>query len=205
MSIDANTANTLAHKMLDAGAGFYSPEGKAILDGIGYEDRQLVARALFTIERRSALDALETTDAIRAEITRMIDQDVRGTRKPEHRDLSFFKDAAKTTRNQYGKARAPYAPKGTCRFKMDLTQAVHVAYSQEPYSDDSTYLVPVTGSLDGITKDEIAQANSNLTAFVRYADTHTGFAGSGVNWGATLIINEKGAFVNIHCRASIGD
>jgi hypothetical protein len=202
--MDKTTVDTIARQLLEVGArSTYDEKAKAIVPAdLLFDDKTEINVALHRLLIARAAQTI-TYEPIRVEVLRMVEQNERGVQEPSVVDLSFFKEAAKRTTDQYGKPRQPYAPEGKpSTLKMDLEHAVLVRSTQEAYSDNSTYMVPVSGSLEGV---DFNQANANLARFFRYADTHTGWAGSGSNWSAALVVNEKGPFVQIDCRASISD
>lgn len=123
-------------------------------------------------------------------------------RVPEIKDLRFFCESAKRTTDQYGKARPAYTPPADCKLTLKLSRAVLASYSQEAYADMSAYYVPVGGN---VTSADYNACIRNLNAFVRYANTHTGWAGSGCSYSADLVIEGDAAYAVITCRASIAD
>jgi hypothetical protein len=208
MTVSLNTAelNTFADRLTAANVKPYSDDEKAITGDIGYDNLCAVRHVMHLRTIRANIEAFETTPAIKAALLANIEHDVRGVQAPKICDLhDTFTAAARRTNDQYGKKRAVYKPVGPCALTMNLKSAVVATYRQEAYSDDSVYYVPVTGKINADDKAAIANCNNNLNAFVRYADTHTGWAGSGCNWSAHLVVTDDGAYVEIGCRSSISD
>jgi hypothetical protein len=145
---------------------------------------------------KSEIEAFDTTPGIRAYMLAHYEE---RPRSPTKHDLRFFAKAATTTTNQFGKARPAFQVDSNASCKLKLSEAVLVSYSQEAYADMSRYAVPFTGEIVDKKK-----SLARLCEFVRYADTHTGWAGSGCNYSVEEI-NEEGKFVIISCRASIAD
>lgn len=166
---------------------------------MGYDDLSEISRAQQSARIALAIEAFETTPAIKHYMRSQIGQ--RGQSEPRRFDMSGFAKAAQSTRDQYGKPRKAYQADPTCPLRLHLKDAVSFSYTQEAYADYSTHLVPVTGDLPA----GLGPCQRNLAAFFRYADTHTGMAGSGANWSASLEVNEHGAFAIVSCRASISD
>jgi hypothetical protein len=127
----------------------------------------------------------------------------RGVKAPEN--FSFvtgLQNAAKSTRDQYGKARKAFVPEGGCPLKLHAVGAVRFTYTQESYADHSTSLVPIIGEA---TDEQLAICRRNLSALVRRMDSHTGMAGSGCNYTASVVKVEAGYVAVIECRSSIAD
>lgn len=179
----------------------FSPEGKAIAD-LDYNVGCALSHILHIRKTRRAVEAFDTTPAIRAYMLAALDKDLRGCRAPEACDATHFAKASQRTTSQYGKPRPAYQPKGDCALRLSLAKAVRFTYCQDSYADMSTTLVPVSGD---VAKADLKACAANLSEFVRYADSHTGMAGSGCNYSAELVTNEHGAFAIIGCRASISD
>lgn len=182
-------------------------DARALVDELVLKPLREQKRAKEEFERaaalRAAVEGFETTPAIRAWMLAKMGQ--HGFfRAPKRRDLSDFVESAKRTHDQWGKKRAPFKPDPSCPLRLKLKDGVSFGYSQEAYADHSTTLVPVTGE---IPKDEatLSRCRANLADFFRRADTHTGWAGSGANWSAELVVTELGAFAVVFCRASISD
>jgi hypothetical protein len=187
--------------------GSYSPEGKAFWEAfepqLSYNDHNAVAHELHRRMTVAAWAKAELPEVIKAHALAALAKDVRGVEhKPEPVDLSFLAERAKRTTNQFGKARKAYAPKGGCALKLQLKKAVRFTSRQEAYSDDTQFLVPVAGDL---AQADLKACQENLSEFVRYADSHTGMAGSGSNWSASLQVSDLGPVVVIYCRSSIAD
>lgn len=192
--------NAHADALIAAGSPFvFSEAGKAVCE-VAYYDGLAVAAEVARRERVAAIEAFETTAAIKKY---MLDNAAaRGAQKPEKRDCRYFAKAAQRTTSQFGTKREAYKPVGNCGLRMQLEQAVSFSHTQESYSDDSVTLIPVTGD---VAKADMKACHANVGAFFRYADSHTGMAGSGCNYSASLHTNELGAFIAVHCRASIAD
>jgi hypothetical protein len=187
--------------------GSYSPEGKAFWAAfepkLSYADNNAVVHELHRRMTVAAWAKAELPEAIKAIALDALAKDVRGVEhKPEGVDLSFLAERAKRTTNQFGTARKAYAPKGGCALKLQLKKAVRFTHRQEAYSDDAQFLVPVVGDL---AQADLKACQQNLSEFVRYADSHTGMAGSGSNWSASLTISDLGPVAVLYCRSSIAD
>lgn len=175
---------------------------KEVLAGVGYYDWELVAREMNRREVVRRIEAFETTPAIKLYMRDFAKTAQRGLHAPVKTDMSRFAQSAKRTTDQYHKPVAPWAAKGSCGLVMKLKEAVGFTHTQESYSDDSDTLVPVVGD---VTKANLALCQQNVASFFKCGDTHTGMAGSGCNWTASIVTNAAGSFILVHCRASIAD
>lgn len=188
---------------LEAAGIFRSCEyRKEVLAGVGYYDLELVWSEMHRRDVVRKIEAFTTTPAIKAFMLSFAATAQRGLHAPRAVDMSRFAQSAKRTTDQYHKPVAPWAPKGACGLVMKLKEGVGFTHTQESYSDDSTTLIPVEGDL---SKADLAMCQANVGSFFKCADTHTGMAGSGCNWSASVMTNEHGAFIHVHCRASIAD
>jgi hypothetical protein len=174
-------------------------EAKPHTEGIDYKQTCEVATLLHRMHVRDAIEAFETTPAIKAHMLSQVDQ--RGSRAPERVDLSNMAQVAQRRTSQYGKPRPPYAADPNCPLRMKLSEAVRFSSTQESYADHSVTLIPVYGEPPA----DLGPCRLNLADFFRRCDSHTGWAGSGCNYTATLETNEHGVFVSLFCRASIAD
>lgn len=163
---------------------------------ITYGDGLAILREVHRRQIQRKIEAFETSPAIHAHMMAAILRGDRDVKAPEKADMSFFTKAAQSTRTQYGSDRKPYAPQHPCSLRLKLSEAVRFTSSQEAYADYYTTLVPVLGD---VATANLEHCQTNLSAMVRYADTHTGWAGSGCNYTASLVTNEHGAFAVITC------
>lgn len=178
----------------------FSEQAKALFPAtLDYYDKVAIGQAWKRRQVKAAVEVFETTPAIRAYMLANLRDD---SERPSICDLTFLAKAAKRTVDQYGKTRPAYRPQGDCPLRLCLTKAVRFRYSQQAYADYSTTLIPVKGEVDDAG---LAVCQRNLAAFVRYADSHTGMAGSGCNYSVELVRNEHGLLAVLTCRASIAD
>lgn len=181
---------------------------KAIADGftggLNWDQCLELSRILHLREVRAATEAFKTTQAIRTHILAAVNSGAPGVNKPEKADLRWMAKMSNSTTDQFGRARQPYQAAEGCQLRLKLSEGVRYSHTQESYSDDSLTAVPVIGE---VPTDPAARriCETNLSRFVRYSDTHTGLAGSGCNYKASLVTNEHGALAIIYCRASIAD
>jgi hypothetical protein len=178
----------------------WSERGKAIAD-LPYYDGEAVAKEVALRGRRKAWQAFNCHPAVKEYALTFINS--RGAGLPENVSLvTGLQNAAKSTRDQYGRARPAFVPEGGCPLKLHAVGGVRFAYSQESYADHSTTLVPILGEA---TDEQLAICRRNLSALVRRMDSHTGMAGSGCNYTASVVKVEAGYVAVIECRASISD
>lgn len=99
----------------------------------------------------------------------------RGEVKPARGLLDTAKFMLGRTSDSFGHPVKPWKPTAglTARFKGALV----LGRGMFAYSDDTLYAVPCDGAVT-----DLGAARGALAAFVRRGDTHTGWAGSGVNW-----------------------
>ena len=173
----------------------YSPEQFALVDGLpnGWviDVRQVLderARAAHAAAMLDAAAHFDTTPAIRARL--IAEAGGRYFRAPEVRDLSRLLQPV----------RAYPAPSGACTARLQLRAAVSYAYEQASYADHSRYLIPVAGAIG-----DLAACRQNLASWAEAIRTHTGMAGSGCSYSATLVVTDDGAYVHLDQRASISD
>jgi hypothetical protein len=134
---------------------------------------------------RAAIEQIDTTPAIRAHLQRTMND--RYSRPPERRPF------------QAGYLRVGYAPE-PCTSRLLCSEAVTFYYEQASYADHSRWLIPVSGAIA-----DPAKCRGNLSRWCEAMRTHTGYAGSGSNYSATLHITDLGAYVELDQRASISD
>lgn len=207
MSVNETTIdlNQIADQMEAAGMTHVYAEGaEAIVANLSYDQKTAVNAVLTRRRDRRDIEAFETTPAIRAYMLAALETGVRGQVNLRKVDLRWMVKASRRTTNQFGSQRPAYSPQPGCSLRLKLSEAVAFLYSQESYSDDSITLVPVLGEVPSDAA-ALRVCESNLSAFVRYSDTHTGMAGSGSNYTAHLVITEHGPVAAIHCRTSIAD
>lgn len=149
------------------------------------------------------IEAFETTPAIRAHLLAAARGDVRGIRAPARVDMRWMIASAKRETSQFHSKRGPLTLDPSCPLRLRLGEAVTFTSTQESYADHTETLVPVTGELP--TGAAIGACERNLATFVRRCDSHTGMAGSGTNYSASLKITPEGAFAIISGRHSIAD
>ena len=157
----------------------------------------LTARAAAARKAKLAagIEAVETTDAIRAHLRAVFAAGERGFEMPKRYSLTYLRSLAASAegRSHY---RKNYRAAGTPTLALKLGEAVQYSYSQEAYADYVRYAVPFEGSVA-----DAVQAKANLRDFCEAITTHTGWAGSGSNWEADL----QDGFVVLTERASISD
>jgi hypothetical protein len=154
-------------------------------------------KAIYEQQLTAAIDAFTTTPAIAAFLREQRAAGTRGFRAPKAADLRYLVNLSQSAR-QYKPA---YKPAPGCAAVLKLADAVEYAYSQEAYADYIRYAVPVVLANNA----DVAICQQNLHAFAEACRTHTGLAGSGSNYSATLHQTAAGAFVVIEQRASIAD
>lgn len=175
----------------------YDPKVFAMADGLprGWEsdvyavksERMKAAAEAKLVE---AYSSFEAPPAIKAALSSILDERPRGIKAPERSDLSGLKPVR-------GRE---YKPAGGCGAKLKLKEAIHYCYSQESYSDDSRYLIPVEGEVG-----DPSVCRSNLGKWCEAIRSHNGFAGSGSSYSAELVVSDLGAYVVLYQRASICD
>lgn len=162
---------------------------------VTYDDLCNIDREIAAQKREKAIAAIDTTPVVKSYLHEIVRE--RGSVTPEPVDYTeFFKRAIAAKHNAFGKAVPAYAPepvKG--RIKMFPAKALRIRYSQESYSDDSAVLIPFAGEGD------LAAFARNVSTLVRRANSHTGFAGSGATFEASV----HDGFVIVSCRSSISD
>lgn len=193
--------SAIADKFEAAGSpSIWSEAGKAVAK-LAYDDGVAVGHELHLRSVRKAWQEFNCHPAVKEYALTFIT--TRGVKAPEN--FSFvtgLQNAAKSTRDQYGKARSAFVPEGGCPLKLHAVGAVRFTYTQESYADHSTSLVPILGEA---TDEQLAICRRNLSALVRRMDSHTGMAGSGCNYTASVVKVEAGYVAVIECRASIAD
>jgi hypothetical protein len=195
------------HEGLDFSAFGALPEGWASDVHQTLSDR-LAARV--RAELGAAIEAFETTPAIKAHLGRLFAQSERGLRKPERADLTGMarlaaRDLTREVvlpsgrRTRIGKP--AYRPKDGCKARLKLKEAVFCLSTQESYADHTEYAIPVEIE-EGA---DMAVCHQNLHHFAECLGTHDGTAGSGSTWGASLVVTPEGAYVALNGRHSISD
>lgn len=186
----------VAHEVLDTSAFGELPEYWSVdaQEVISEWDGHAHALSL-----KAKIEAFETTPGIRAKLLALFQAGERGLRAPRRVDLSSLAKRAQGTTDQWGKKRAPWTPDPACTCRLKLAEAVAAVSTQEAYADHSVDLVPYEGEIK-----DVAAARSRLAEFLRRADSHTGWAGSGANWSVAGIDTDAKCVV-VFCRASIAD
>lgn len=168
--------------------------------GLHYDDWQAITAEIGRRERVAAIEVLDTTPEIKAVLLATVSQ--RGARKVTGTEdyTDFFKRALEAKYNGFGTVLGPYVPeKGACGIKLQPSKAVCISYRQESYSDNSEIAIPYTIT-EGKPADKAVFAR-NVSALIRRADTHNGYAGSGATWRASV----RDGFIVLYCRSSVAD
>lgn len=149
-------------------------------------------------ETRLAILNLDTTEGIREYLLADFDRNPHW-QHPVRFDFSGIVERVKRITDQWHKPRPAWKTDPNCTCRLKLKEAVRARSEQQAYADVTMSLIPYQGEIT----DKNA-ARGRLSEFFRRADTHTGWAGSGVNYSVVDIDTER-KFVIISCRASIAD